>query len=127
MNKLPQEIICNQILPYTHRVKDKKLLLDIQSFIRDYNILEHVYYCEYASITLLYDLQMFVFNSNKYIFSRFNQMKNKNKIQVCHFEINFFKNNIHNTERKIKMIWGILTPTERTQFINKFIIDKFDI
>ena len=38
-----------------------------------------------------------------------------------------FKDNKTNAERKIRLIWGLLTPFERTQFINKFIIDKYDI
>ena len=54
-------------------------------------------------------------------------MKDKNKLEVCYHEIMFFKDNTINVERKIRLIWGILTPFERTKFINKFIIDKYDI
>ena len=39
----------------------------------------------------------------------------------------FFKDNANNTYRKVRQIWGLFTPFERTSFINKYIIDKFDI
>lgn len=127
MNKLPKDLIYNHIVPFTYQLQDKKLLLDIRSFVTDYNILEHLYFCDYSSIILLNDLQVFIYDSNKYIFSRFNKMKGKAKLQACHYEISFFNNKTFNTEMKVRLLWGLLTPFERTKFINKFIIDKFDI
>ena len=127
MNKLPDELINNHIMPFTYNLKDKKHLIDIRSFVRDYNILENIYFTEYQSIILLNDLYLFLFDSKKYIFSRFNKMNGKNNLEVCYHEIIFFKENTVNTERKIRLIWGLLTPIERTQFINKFIIEKYDI
>jgi len=44
-------------------------------------------------------------------------------LEVRYHEIMYFKDNKTNTERKIRLIWGILTPVERTRFINKYIID----
>lgn len=127
MNKLPKDLIYNHIVPFTYQLQDKKLLLDIRSFVSDYNILEHLYFCDYSSIILLNDLQIFIYDSNKYIFSRFNKMKCKTKLQVCRYEISFFNNKTFNTEMKVRLVWGLLTPFERTKFINRFIIDKFDI
>ena len=127
MNKLPDELINNHIMPFTYNLKDKKHLIDIRSFVRDYNILENIYFTEYQSIILLNDLHLFLFDSNKYIFARFNKMNGKNNLEVCYHEIIFFKENTVNTERKIRLIWGLLTPIERTRFINNFIIEKYDI
>ena len=127
MNKLPKDLIYNHIVPFTYQLQDKKLLLDIRSFVSDYNILEHLYFCDYSSIILLNDLQIFIYDSNKYIFSRFNKMKCNTKLQVCCYEISFFNNKTSNTEMKVRLLWGLLTPFERTKFINRFIIDKFDI
>lgn len=127
MNKLPIDLIHNHIMPFTYQLQDKNHLLDIRSFVSDYNILEHLYFCDYSSIVLLNDLEIFIYESNKYIFSRFKIMKDKNKLEVCYHEIMFFKDNTINVERKIRLIWGILIPFERTKFINKFIIDKYDI
>ncbi len=127
MNKLPIDLIHNHIMPFTYQLQDKNHLLDIRSFVSDYNILEHLYFCDYSCIVLLNDLEIFIYESNKYIFSRFKIMKDKNKLEVCYHEIMFFKDNTINVERKIRLIWGILTPFERTKFINKFIIDKYDI
>jgi hypothetical protein len=127
MNKLPIDLIYNHIMPFTYQLQDKNHLLDIRSFVSDYNILEHLYFCDYSSIVLLNDLEIFIYESNKYIFSRFKIMEEKNNLEVCYHEIMFFKDNTINVERKIRLIWGILTPFERTKFINKFIIDKYDI
>lgn len=127
MDKLPDELINNNIMPFTYNLKDKKHLIDIRSFVRDYNILENIYFTEYQSITLLNDLHLFIFDSNNYIFSRFNRTNSKDNLEVCYHEIIFFKEKTVNTERKIRLIWGLLTPIERTRFINKFIIEKYDI
>ena len=127
MNKLPEELINNHIMPFAYNIKDKHHLIDIRSFVRDYNILENLYFTDFESIILLNDLEIFIYESNKYIFSRFKIMNGKNNLEVCYHEIMFFKDNKTNAERKIRLIWGLLTPFERTQFINKFIIDKYDI
>lgn len=127
MNKLPEELINNHIMPFAYNIKDKHHLIDIRSFVRDYNILENLYFTDFESVILLNDLYLFLFESKKYIFSRFINMKGKNNLEICYHEIIFFKRNDVHTERKIRLIWGLLTPFERTQFINKFIIDKYDI
>lgn len=127
MNKLPKDLIYNHIIPFTYQLQDKKHLMDIRSFVTDYNIIENFYFTDYQTINLLNDLEIFIYESNKYIFSRFKIMNGKNNLEVCYHEIMFFNDNRTNVERKIRLIWGILTPFERTSFINKYIIDKFDI
>ena len=127
MNILPSDLIYNNIIPYTYALHDKRHLLNIRSFVGDYNILENFYFTDYKPIILLNDLEIFIYESNKFIFSRFNTMNGKSRLEVCYYEIMFFKDNNTNTERKIRLIWGILTPVERTQFINKRIIEKYDI
>jgi len=127
MNKLPIDLIQNHIMPFTYQLQDKKHLLNIRSFVSDYNILENFYFTDYQTIILLNDLEIFIYETNEYIFSRFISMNGKNIFEVRYHEIMYFKDNKTNTERKIRLIWGILTPFERTEFINKFIIDKYDI
>ena len=123
MNTLPEEIIINHILPYTYNVKNKDHLIDIRSFTSDLGVLENVYWFEFKNIKLLNDLEIFIYETNEYIFSRFISMNGKNILEVRYHEIMYFKDNKTNTERKIILIWGILTPVERTRFINKYIID----
>jgi hypothetical protein len=84
MNKLPDELINNHIMPFTYNLKDKKHLMDIRSFVTDYNIIENFYFTDYQTIHLLNDLEIFIYESNKYIFSRFKIMNGKNNLEVCY-------------------------------------------
>ena len=44
-----------------------------------------------------------------------------------YIEQNFHNNVFKNIERKIKLLWGLLRPRERTNFINEFIIKNMYI
>lgn len=115
MNTLPEEIIINHILPYTYNLKDRNHLMDIRSFTSDLGILENVYWFEFKNITLLNDLECFISELKRNIFlTDFKKSKSNS---------NCFINKTTKTNRKIRLIWGLLTPIERTRFINKYIID----
>jgi hypothetical protein len=105
ISNLPIELV-NHIITYTYNIQSKDLLLDIRSYIIDYSILENYYNVEYNGCILLYDLFLFC---------------NKGKFPLT----NKFKNSInnHSFDNKIRFLWGLLTPLERTRFINEYIID----
>ena len=117
MNTLPEEIMINHILPYTYNLKDREHLIDIRSFTSDLGILENVYWFEFKNITLFNDLECFINGLNRNIFLT-NLQKNKNRTNKDHFI-----NKTRKINRKIRLLWGLLTPVERTRFINKYIID----
>lgn len=117
MNTLPEEIIINHILPYTYNLKDRNHLMDIRSFTSDLGILENVYWFEFKNITLLNDLECFISGLKRNIFASIIK-KNGNR-NGC----DYFISKTRKINRKIRLIWGLLTPIERTRFINKYIID----
>ena len=127
MNTLPTDIIQNHIIPYTYNLHSKSHLFNLRSFVSDFGILENVYLYEYSIIILLNDLQLFINDNIENLFSRLYISHKNNENVFMDYEIMFFKDNANNTYRKVRQIWGLFTPFERTSFINKYIIDKFDI
>ena len=127
---IPEEIINNFIIPYTYEVKPQALLLDILTFQEDYNIVKNLYAFSYNYSVLLYDLVRFC-NSNTYIHDSITiTFKNivkrsivlsnctNNKL-ACFIYENFHENKRHNRILpRIKFLWGLLTQSERTEFIN---------
>jgi hypothetical protein len=130
IKKIPQEIINNFIIPYTYELKPQKLLLDILTFQEDYNIIKNLYAFSYNYSILLYDLVRFC-NSNTYIHESIDiTFKNivKRNIVLSNYtnkKITFYIHEIfHENKRRnrilprIKFLWGLLTQSERTEFIN---------
>jgi hypothetical protein len=127
---IPEEIINNLIIPYTYEVKPKSLLLDILTFQEDYNIIKNLYAFSYNYSVLLYDLVRFC-NSNAYIHDSititFQNIVKRNivisnytnkKVTFLIYEI-FHENKRDNRILpRIKFLWGLLTQSERNEFIN---------
>ena len=124
MNTLPEEVIINHIVPFTYKLHEKSLLMDIRSFSIDLDILESMYFFDYHNIILLNDLQVFIFDLRIDVFSRIYKMKDKSKLDTCHHEISFFNKKTENTNGKIRTVWALLTPLERTRFINDYVISN---
>jgi len=133
IDRLPFDVIVNHILPYTYNPQPKNLLLDIRSYVNDYALVESVYITQYNEFVLLHDLKKycgaylnpyFGMNNNFYsILRRHVSIKNQSEETLINMVRNNFQRNLEiNTERKVKFVWGLLTPTERTDFINNFIL-----
>jgi hypothetical protein len=133
---LPFDVVTNNILPYTYLKQPKKLLRDIRSFYADYSFLQNVYAYDYNYDVLFFDLLCFCnrtrfpdYNMNEdfglllkrlfvcrdYSYSRLNNM----------VFISFHRNGSKNIIQKIRFLWGLLRPGERTRFINRFAIEDF--
>jgi len=128
LTKIPDDII-NHIIPYTYNIQPKELLIDIKSFYNDYNIINNVYMFDYNNIILLRDLLFFtgIYEYKKLIniFKKHIFFKNYFNTQICNYIINNIELNIKiNTVRKVRFLIGLMTPLQRTQFINLFIIDN---
>lgn len=134
-NKLPIELIY-YILPYSYNPKPKKLLHDIKSYVSDFALISSIYFTQYKDCILLNDLQKLVDNIDEYaanhntttlVFSRMKCPKFSDIDQYNTFKGNFFRNVPQNIiMRKIRIIWGLLNPRERTVFFNTFILDDLD-
>jgi hypothetical protein len=136
VKKLPEDVIINHILPYTYCPQSKKLLTDIRSFYNDYSFLENIYTFDYNYDLLFYDLTCFCnktlipnYNMNKSfgnLLTRLFKFRNSDYCYLNNFVfITFHRSANQNQIRKIRFLWGLLNPRERTRFINKYLSDKF--
>jgi hypothetical protein len=128
---IPEDIIMNHIIPYTYNILPKKLLNDIRSNYIHTQEIVNMYYFDYNAKILLYDLIIFCNNNiapvygieKKYekILRRNFTLANKNNTEILDFVFfHFHKNILHNPERKIKFLWGLMTPRERKQFFESY-------
>ena len=139
VRRLPDDVIINHILPYTYMTQPIHLIEDIRSFTTDYNLVESVYMTQFNELILLNDLLMFLFINIKPIYGVNNMfgindifenllrrhfyMKNKSDVYlITQIRVNFHRNVGVNTERKIKVIWGLMDQVERANFINMCIL-----
>jgi len=127
LSKIPDDIIINHIIPYTYNIQPKELLMDIKSFYIDYNIINNVYIFDYNNVILLRDLLFFteIYEYKKLIniFKKHIFLKNYLNTRIYNYIINNIELNIKiNTVRKVRFLIGLMTPFQRTQFINKFIL-----
>jgi hypothetical protein len=136
-NQLPKDIIREKIIPYTYNFVKKELLVDIRSFKKDYDLVDSIYSYSYKDVILLNDIEKCIRkidNKNtvhsimekvpyKPFFSRHFILKNKSLgyTSVCQKKFFDSKKNINS---KIRLIWGLMTPSERTYFFNLYILDE---
>jgi hypothetical protein len=135
--KLPFDIVVNHILPYTYRTKPPRHLADIRSFYSDYQFVLNYYYYNLNEYILLRDIVHFYNNNNpldsgiEHLFTvRLNRSIVFQKISLEHKYVYIFthyKDNIlRNADKKIRFLWGLMKPKERTFFINYFIIQDLE-
>jgi hypothetical protein len=133
--KIPVDIFINHIAPYCYEKIDDVLLNDIRNFIRDYRMIINYYYLDMNEYCLLVDLIWFcnkkllfevISRSFMNILNRniiFNSLSMRKKYE--YIQQKFYYYNSSNTAEKNKFILGLLTPSERTQFINEYIIEYY--
>jgi hypothetical protein len=119
LQKIPVEIIINNIIPYTYHKQNDDLLLDIISFRRDLNIINNLYVYDYNYHMLLFDLLSF-FNVETIMLRNYSIHNNIiTESKVANYSAFFL--NKKKLKKVIKFIWGLLTIHDRTRFINNFI------
>jgi hypothetical protein len=133
LRKIPFDVIINHILPYTYEKQPTLLMCDIRSFFEDYRIIANYYYYELNEYILLRDIvyfyngghqidagieQSFVNRLNRNIILQKKTLEHKYVFIV----LRYHENIIVNADKKIKFLWALLKPRERTSFINKYIL-----
>jgi len=140
IRKIPYDVIINNIIPYTYNPIPVELMIDIYSYKKDLNMIKNIYAFDYNYGVLFHDLLYYInyiidenyaVNGNDFIMPqcekilRRNFMISKmNKIKIVTFvnkQLNVSINNETRIERKINYLWGLMTPIERTRFINRII------
>lgn len=130
INKLPYELV-NIIISYTYTFQNPELLLDIRSFHIDYSLLEILYHYNYNEQILLNDILMFYNSDNLSMYQRLQRLytlSNKSLTHLIDYAFNLSSNNINRRilRNRIRILWAILSPVERTRFINTFFFDTFN-
>jgi len=149
--RIPQDIISQHIMPFCYCPKPPELLRDIRSFIEDYKVVKN---CSLMFFHINEDEEEAIINRNAFIMSFFlniinfcnddkdvrevptikfgdilrRHVKNKNNysMEVYDHVIMAYHLPIKEKERFGKYLWGLLTPEERTRFINVYYVDNFD-
>ena len=132
MQQIPVELIREHIAPFTYNLQPKQLLSDIRSFHTDMGIINNFYVIFLNRKILLYDLIQYcnggeeppVYTmSERYetIVRRHSQIKNKTLTWLIEYFMCYFHTN--REKRNIIFLFGLLTPSERTEFINRYIVD----
>ena len=133
--KIPVDVFVNHIIPYTYQKIDSNLLNDIRNFIHDYRIIINYYYFDMNEYFLIHDILFFCSDGGitfKIYDDLFIDFLNRNSMfkklplyKKCKYiKDNFYYNLNSNIEQKIKFLFALLTPNERTRFINKYIIEN---
>ena len=154
MIKLPDEIISQYIMPFAYCPQPPELLQDIRSFTEDYKVVKNCSLMFFHRDSEDEDDEMIVATKEAFIVSFFlniinfcNDEKDVREIPTIRFgdiirrHVKYKDNygmEIYDhivmayylpTKKKesfVKYLWGLLTPSERTNFINKYYVDKFD-
>ena len=138
--KMPMTILSQSIMPYAVRQQPPELLRDIRSFHTDIGIIDNVYHTQFNDVMLYTDLMYFVNNRSlsvnqtnpnyDNILRRHISLHNatNKKIVDCfhrYFQSLSFANNIDDKEiiQRNRALFGLLTPEERTHFINKYVLE----
>ena len=113
------------LLPYTYLPQSKELMLDVRSYVSDYRIIENVYAFDYNDNILMTDLVNFCANKDFYEDFSLQQRRlfaNLHPVDM-YLQTGYFPDtNMDNHERRARLIWGLLTREQRTQFINEYIL-----
>lgn len=134
---LPDDIVIEKILPFSYKFQDKSILADIRSFTKDYDLVDSIYAYNYKNVIFFNDLKRFIktidnnsmlnsmlVSKHKYspFFQRHIMLKDKSIIGVATWQKYFYDSKL-NVKSKIRIIWGLLTPIERTSFFNIFVLE----
>lgn len=128
--RIPYYVVHRHIIPYTYLPQSKGLLHDIRNYTQDIKLIEDTYYTRYNEFILLTDLLLYhgysynlnyISNTLLALMNRHIQLKHKDIIDLNNYIITITKSS--KRKRNIKFIWGLMTPCERNEFINKYLID----
>lgn len=135
-NKLPFDVVVNHILPYTYNIQSSRLLRDVRSFYVDYSFLENVYAFDFNYDVLFYDITCFCNRTRRpnlnmhedfgCLLRRLFRFKDYTYNQLNNIAfILFHRSASVNSIRKIRILWALLKPKERTLFINRYLSENY--
>ncbi len=132
--QIPLTVLTEHIMPFARRPQSKELLRDIRSFNIDIGIIENIYHSHYNDAVLFDDLIFYVNNRSlsanetdpryENILRRHINLKDASNKEIVNCFHNYFKRPLSDADlvQRNRMLFGLLTPEERTHFINKYIL-----
>jgi hypothetical protein len=135
LSDLPNDVLVNHIIPYTYSPQNRELLQDIRNFKTDLDFTESVYMTIYNEFILLHDLIKFCNNKKYPVFNidvKFENILKRGFMLRCmsepvltyHIFQHYHRNMNTNIMRKIRLLWGLLLPGQRSRFINNHILEE---
>jgi len=131
--KTNTQIMIEHICPYVYNCIPRSLSIDIRSFHSDIHLLDNMYNHYYRPSVLYTDLMYYMNNTHItqdsnmpaffYIIRRFhpNQELTDKDVAKKFFKLCYDGKDENILCSRIKIIIGMLTPTERTDFINRYL------
>ena len=116
-----EKVIQHVLLPFTYCPQPKELVYDIRSYVADYRIIENVYVFNFNDNILMTDLVNFCVNQD-FSLQQKRLLGNLTSVDM-YLQTGYFRNtNMDNHERRARLLWGLLTREQRTEFINEYIL-----
>jgi len=143
MKKIPYYVIHRCIIPYTYELQSRRLLVDIRSFVNDYAMLENTYLLLYNSRILFNDL-IFYCNGNMRDLTNIYDLTSISQkyLDILRRHVAFHCKSQDDINSRIldgrysirpyqylsrsRFLWGLLTPFERSEFINEYLLNDMD-
>lgn len=126
--KIPYDVFVNHIIPYTYQKIDSKLLNDIHNFIRDYNIILNYYSFDLNEYFLIRDILLFCGSGERTFIDFLNRNVMFKTLSLDkkyeYIQQQFYYNLNSRVDQKNKFLLALMTPSERTRFINRNIITE---
>ena len=135
-HKVGTTALVEEIYPYARPRPHGDLMRDIRSFHTDMTLLENICYTDGKPVILYNDLMMFLLNTDpprypnsmRYIqvLKRFGHHSGNVSIRDRFRKLQYYGDDEDIQQRRSRQIMGMLTPEERTRFINQFMIFDTD-
>ena len=133
-NRLIDHVVIEHIYPYAYNCIPKELSRDIRTFHSDMNLIDYIYHY-YTRPSVLYTDVMYYLNHTQqmektsmpaffHIIRRFyaDRDLSDSEVSTIYYKLCYFGNDDEVYIGRIRMIIGMLTPEERTDFINRYLL-----
>lgn len=133
-SKICSTIVIEKIYPYARPSPQRDLMRDIRSFSADMSMLENTCYINGKPVILYNDLMSFLLNTDPpryphtmrffHVLRRFGNKPahtSNDALLAIFRKMQYYGNDENEFQRRTRRILGMLTPEERTRFINQYI------
>lgn len=133
-SKTNETIMIEHIYPYAYQCISKELSRDIRLFHTDINLIDCMYTYYHRPSILYMDLMNYLNNTHQqkqsnmpaffYIIRRFypNKYLTDEEVSEIFYKLSYYGKDDNILCNRIRMIVGMLSPEERTDFINRHLL-----